>query len=86
MSSDAQYAYDMGWTDELGGVPDFCYDKDYNQESKSRILKKYFQNHDSEFSNIKQFQTWQEASQYAKANPGATIVRCDDGNGWKIKN
>ena len=30
MSSDAQYAYNMGWTDELGGVFDFSYSVDDN--------------------------------------------------------
>lgn len=31
------------------------------------------------------FETWQEARDYAKANPGTKIARCDDGRGWEIK-
>ena len=70
MSSDAQYAYDMGWTDELGGVPDFYYSMDDN----------YCDSNEPDY-----FETWQEARDYAKANPGTKIARCDDGRGWEIK-
>ena len=31
------------------------------------------------------FETWQEARDYAKANPDTKIARCDDGRGWEIK-
>ena len=51
MSSDAQYAYNMGWTDELGGVHDFCYSMDDN----------YCDSNEPDY-----FETWQEAQEYAK--------------------
>ena len=75
MSSMAQMAYDIGIIDINTG--------DLNMNFFRNCCDNYDDYCDDDEPDY--FETWQEARDYAKANPGTKIARCDDGRGWEIK-